>query len=128
MLDTQDSQSTHHLHDGQSVHPARLVVFAVLSVGFLIWVGFGQVEARVWVSGRLTMLDRRISSMWQYLGQNLPELPVAGAMTFVYWLSLLVIVLGTVAGLWLFLGTSDSVQDEDATAALQSSATQHDVE
>src|SRR5690554_4501418 len=95
-----------------AVHPARFVVFAVMSAGFLAWVLFGQVEARVWVSGQLTLLDRRIASMWQYLGNNLPNLPASGGITMAYWLSISFIVLGTVAGLWLFLGTSD----EDSSA------------
>lgn len=89
------------------VHPARLVLFVVLSVGFLIWVGFGQIQARVWVEGQLNLLDRRISGMWSYFGSNLPDLPAPGMISAMFWLSIALILVGTIAGLWLILGTPD---------------------
>ena len=113
---------------GSSVHPARLVVFAVMSAGFLLWVAFGQVEARVWVSGQLSMIDRRISAMWQYFGNNLPDLPFSTGITFLYWFSILFLVIGTIAGLWLFLGTSDDVPGEDSLGVVQAAHTQHESE
>lgn len=90
-----------------SVHPVRLITFAVLSVGFVAWVAFGQIEARVWVEGQLNLLDRRIADMWRYLGNNLPSLPAPAFFETVYWLSISFVVVGTVIGLWLFLGTPD---------------------
>lgn len=111
-----------------SVHPVRLVVFAVLSVGFLAWVAFGQVEARVWVSGQLTMLDRRIFSMWQYLGSNLPALPAPGIVSMAFWLSLSFIVVGTIAGLWLFLGTPDGDPNNESLEVVHAAHLQHDTE
>lgn len=96
-----------------SVDPIRMVVFAVLSVAFLVWVAFGQIEARVWVNGQLTLLDRRIASMWQYLGNNLPDLPAPGLVSMVFWLSISFVVIGTIAGLWLFLCTpEEEIHDE----------------
>jgi hypothetical protein len=114
--------------DARSVHPVRLVVFAVMSAGFLLWVAFGYVEARVWVSGRLTMLDRRISSMWQYLGNNLPALPAPGLFSMVFWLSISFVVIGTVAGLWLFLGTPDGDTDDHAVDVIHAAHLQHESE
>lgn len=111
-----------------SVHPARLVVFAVMSAGFLVWVVFGQVEARVWVSGQLTLLDRRISSMWLYLGENLPNLPAAGVISMAYWLSISMIVVGTVVGLWLFLGTPDADPEADPIDVIQADHIRHEAE
>ena len=110
------------------VHPARLVVFGVMSVGFLLWVAFGQIEARVWVSGKLTLLDRRIASMWHYLGQNLPDLPAIGIISLAYWLSITVIVVGTVAGLWLFLGTPDSDPEREPIAVNLADHVHHEAE
>lgn len=101
------TQPTESSPEDTFVNPVRLIVFAVMSVGFLVWIGLGQLEARVWVSGQLTLLDRRIATMWQYLGNNLPELPAPGLITLIYWISIVVCVVGTVAGLWLFLGTPD---------------------
>ena len=91
-----------------SVDPVRQIVFAVLSVAFLVWVAFGQVEARVWVAGNLTLLDRDIAVMWQYLGTNLPDLPAPGVISMLFWLSISFMVVGTIAGLWLFLCTPDN--------------------
>lgn len=110
------------------MHPARLVVFAVMSAGFLVWVVFGQVEARVWVSGQLTLLDRRISSMWLYLGENLPNLPAAGVISMAYWLSISMIVVGTVVGLWLFLGTPDADPEADPIDVIQADHIRHEAE
>lgn len=110
------------------VHPARLVVFAVMSVGFLVWIAFGQIEARVWVSGQLTLLDRRISAMWSYLGQNLPNLPAPGLVSFAYWVSIMTIILGTIAGLWLFLGTPDSDIESESIDVIQADHIHHDAQ
>lgn len=111
-----------------SVHPVRLVVFAVMSVGFLVWVAFGQVEARVWVSGQLTMLDRRIFSMWHYLGSNLPALPAPGIVSMAFWLSVSFIAVGTIAGLWLFLGTPDDDPNDEPLEVVHAAHLQHDTE
>ena len=100
MTDQQGQLETH-------VHPARLVLFVVLSAGFVLWIGFGQIQARVWVEGQLNLLDRRISAMWSYFGGNLPELPAPDLISSLFWLSLAFIVVGTVAGLWLILCTPD---------------------
>lgn len=102
----------------EAISPIRLVVFAVLSVGFFVWVGFGQVEARVWVEGQLTLLDRNILEMWQYLGNNLPELPGAGLVSMVYWMSLSFIVVGTILGLWLMLCTPESDPRDESWEAI----------
>lgn len=98
--------------------PIRYVVFAVLTAGFLLWIVFGQVVARVWVAGRLSFVDRRIASMWQYLGQNLPSLPASGVFTVLYWVSVAIIVFGTVAGLWLILGTPDKDPTGESVEAI----------
>lgn len=108
--------------------PARLIVFAVLSAGFLAWVAYGQIEARVWVSGRLTMLDRRISDMWRYLGNNLPDLPLPGFFSMVYWISISFLVVGTIAGLWLFLGTSDDDPNPESLEVIHAAHLSHEAE
>lgn len=100
------------------LNPVRYVVFAVLAAGFIAWVSMGLVEARVWSSGKLTFIDKRISGMWQYLGQNLPEMPAPGLVSFMFWLSLLIMVVGTVAGLWLFLGVDDRNPHDDSWEAI----------
>lgn len=109
-----------------AIGPIRKIAFVVLSVGFLVWVSIGQIEARVWVSGELTLLDRRISSMWQYLGNNLPDLPAAGAISMLYWLSISFVVVGTIVGLWLFLCTPDDQPQDETWDQIHSAHLEHD--
>lgn len=128
MDESRTSQTPDITPDHRLVIPIRLVVFAVMSVGFLLWVGFGQLEARVWVSGQLTMLDRRISSMWQYLGANLPELPASGLISTGFWVSIAVMVVGTIAGFWLFLGTPDEEPQPEPLEHVHAAHLQHESE
>lgn len=84
-----------------------LIVFAISSIAFLVYVAFGTVEARIWRFGRLNFEDRTIRHVWSYFGDRLPELPGQSLIAGLYWIALAVMVVGTVAGLWLFLGTPD---------------------
>ncbi|MCA9832573.1 MAG: hypothetical protein KC435_01365 [Thermomicrobiales bacterium] len=101
-----------------SVHPMRLIVFAVMAVGFFVWVAFGTIQARVWVQGQLNLLDRRIAAMWQYLGNNLPQTPAPALFEMIYWLSISFVVVGTIIGLWLFLGTPDDDPHDESWEAI----------
>lgn len=84
-----------------------LIVFAVTSLAFLAYVAFGTIEARIWRFGRLNFEDRTIRHVWAYFGDRLPNLPGQALITGLYWVGLAVMVIGTIAGLWLFLGTPD---------------------
>lgn len=109
-----------------SVDPIRMVVFAILSAGFVVWVTLGQVEARVWVAGRLTFLDRRVASMWQYLGNNLPEMPAPVLFSMLFWLSISFVVVGTVAGLWLILCTPEQEIHDETWESIHAAHLHHD--
>jgi hypothetical protein len=109
-----------------SVSPVRMVVFAVLSAGFVIWLSLGQLEARVWVSGRLTFLDRRIASMWQYLGNNLPDMPAPVLISMLFWLSISFVVVGTIAGLWLILCTPEQDIHDETWESIHAAHLHHD--
>ena len=128
MDETRTPQAPERMPDSSLVNPIRLVVFAIMSVGFLVWVGFGQVEARVWVSGQLNLLDRRIATMWQYLGSNLPALPAPDLVSMIYWFSIAIIVIGTVAGFWLFLGTPDDEPQPEPLEHVHAAHLQHEAE
>lgn len=84
-----------------------LIVFAISSIAFLAYIAFGTIEARIWRFGRLNFEDRTIRHVWSYFGDRLPELPGQAVISGLYWMALAVMVIGTVAGLWLFLGTPD---------------------
>ena len=109
-----------------AVDPIRGIVFALLSIAFLVWVAFGQVEARVWVAGKLTILDRPIAGMWRYLGTNLPNLPATGLISMLFWLSISFVVIGTIAGLWLFLCTPDDEPHDETWESIHAAHLHHE--
>lgn len=84
-----------------------LLVFGIASLGFLVWLAFGSVEARIWRFNRLYFEDRTIREVWVYFSDRLPEMPGQPIITALLWISLVVMVIGTVVGLWLFLGSHD---------------------
>ena len=126
MSDFDATSETDSIPVATQIDPVRRVVFAVMSVAFLVWVAFGQVEARVWVAGRLTLLDRDIAGMWQYLGNNLPDLPAPMLISMLYWLSISFLVVGTVAGLWLFLGTPDDEPHDETWESIHAAHLHHE--
>jgi hypothetical protein len=102
-----------HEEAGISRQLPRLV-FVIASIGFLAFLAIGSVEARIWRFGRLYFEDRTVREVWAYFGDRLPDMPGQPVFTALYWISIAVIVLATLVGLWLFLGTGD---DDPATEA-----------
>lgn len=88
------------------------LVFGIAAIGFLVFLAIGSVEARIWRFGRLYFEDRTVREVWGYLGDRLPSMPGQPVFTVLYWISVAVMVIGAVIGLWLFLGT----EDEDPAA------------
>lgn len=98
------------------------LMFGVTSLAFLVYLAFGSVEVRIWRYGRLYFEDRTIRHVWAYFGDRLPDMPGQPVIQALYWLSLTVIVVGAVAGLWLFL---EPDQDDVIDDAVRSSAERH---
>lgn len=102
---------------GRSLVPA--VVFGVTSLAFLVYLAFGTVEARLWRYGRLYFEDRTIRHVWAYFGDRLPHMPGQPVIQALYWISLAIMVIGAVAGLWFFLVPDqvDPVDEQSRTGA-----------
>lgn len=98
-----DSGHDNERHGDETGASVRFGVWLVLSTAFLGFVAFGSVEARIWRSGRLLFMDRSVAHVWTYLGRHLPEMPAQSLITVLYYLSVAVLLVGTVAGLWYFL-------------------------
>ena len=100
---------------------ARFGVWLVLSALFLGFIAFGSVDARIWRTGQLYFRERGVAHVWGYLGRHLPEMPAQSLITALYYLSVAVMVGGTVLGLWYFLQedgvSSDHQRDVTAKAA-----------
>lgn len=103
-----------------------ILVFAIAAIGFLAYLLIGSVEARIWRFGRLYFEDRDVREVWSYFGGHLPQLPGQPVITALYWIALAVMVLGTVAGLWLFLGTEDEEPSAVPHGHDASPSTSHD--
>lgn len=110
-------------HEDSSVgHLPRIiwisrVAWLVVSAGFLAYLAFGSVEARIWSYGRLYFQDRRIAHVWAYFGDYLPDLPADPLTAILYYVSLAVMVLGTILGLWYFLSDAGGQDAIDMTSA-----------
>lgn len=83
------------------------VIWLFVSAGFLSAIAFGSVEARIWRIGQLQFEDRRIASVWAFLGSHLPDVLPQPLFTVLYWISLSVITGGPLLGLWYFLADDD---------------------
>lgn len=81
----------------------RLIAWLAMSAGFLGYLTFGSVEARIWKFGQLYFEDRRITYVWSYFGRHLPEMPAQSLISVLYYLSIAIMIAGTIGGLWYFL-------------------------
>jgi hypothetical protein len=81
----------------------RLLLWSAISLVFLALVLFGTVEARIWRFNRLYFEDRKIFEVWSYEGRNLPDLSSQGLISVLYVASIVVLIAGTVLGLWYLL-------------------------
>jgi hypothetical protein len=102
-------------------HPATsrrggLLVWGAVSLGFIVLLSFGSLEARIWRFNRLHFEDRKILDVWAYEGRNLPDISAQNFFTVLYYVTVIALVLGTVFGLWLLL-------DEAGTGARKQSTT-----
>ncbi len=105
---------------------ARFTVWLVLSALFLGFIAFGSVEARIWRTGQLYFRDRGVAHVWGYLGRHLPEMPAQLLITTLYYLSLAVMVGGTVLGLWYFLQGDGDLSDLHSDTAAKTVPPDHD--
>lgn len=83
-----------------SARPVALVAFAVLSVGWVAYLLFGQVRARFWIAGEHQIAWKSIRRIWSV---QLNDLPGGAAVEWLFAGSMLVFVVGVIAGLYLLL-------------------------
>ncbi len=90
-----------------------LIVWAAITLAFLAFLAFGSVRIHQW---RLSYtLDApqedietvRLIRIWTYQANQLPDVEISGAMTILFYLSLLVFVVGSIAAAWLLLTRPD---------------------
>ena len=84
-----------------------ILLFGIASLAFLGYLAIGSVEARIWRFNRLYFEDRTVREVWAYMGDHLPAMPGQPIVTALFWISVAVMVITTIAGLWLFLIPAD---------------------
>ncbi|MGC4191590.1 MAG: hypothetical protein QM589_10560 [Thermomicrobiales bacterium] len=88
---------------------AAVFVWAVIVLGFLGYLFFGSITARMWKLDAFQQAwvqdnsPRRIAHIWWYQLQHLPEFAGPMAMKIIFGGSLAVIVAGSVVCIWLML-------------------------
>ncbi|MGC4108665.1 MAG: hypothetical protein QM753_20265 [Thermomicrobiales bacterium] len=86
-----------------------IVVWAVIVVGLVAYLLFGSITARMWKLDSLQRAwvqdnsPRRLTHIWSYQFDHLPEFAGPMAMKVIFGGSLAVIVLGSAACIWLML-------------------------
>lgn len=97
----------------RSAHRGRLVVFAVLSVAWLVFLAFGQVRARFWIRNQFEVEFKSIVGVWKVMLGELPggaQQPLVQGAVLV---SLAIIIVGVIAGLYLVLVPADPDQEAE---------------
>jgi len=105
----QHEPSTSVGEGAQMERPSRqVVVWAVLSLGFLAVLAFGSVEARIWRFNQLFFENRRILDVWSYQASHLPDVSAQRAVSVLYYASVAILIAGTVLGLRYLLDEADT--------------------
>lgn len=117
------SESVDDSHqNGSSVsRRSRLIVWVLASIAFVAYLVFGSVEARIWRFNRLNFSDRRILDVWRYFGEQLPSMPAQPVFTTLYYGSIVIMVIGTIGGLWFFLSDGDTAPEQTTSHGVLSS-------
>lgn len=106
VTDAQDGEN------GNRLSFSRLL-FGIAALAFLVYLAIGSIEARIWRFGRIYFEDRSVREVWAYFGDRLPDMPGQPVISALYWISLAVMVVGSIVGLWLFLGSEDDDPSHD---------------
>lgn len=106
VTDAQDGEN------GDRLSFSRLL-FGIAALAFLAYLAIGSIEARIWRFGRIYFEDRSVREVWAYFGDRLPDMPGQPVISALYWISLAVMVVGSIVGLWLFLGSEDDDPSHD---------------
>lgn len=95
----------------------RLLIWGAISLAFLALLLFGSVAARIWRFNRLYFEDRKIFEVWSYEGRNLPDLSSQGLISVLFYASVVVLVAGTVLGLWYLLDEAGASRKQATSPA-----------
>lgn len=83
-----------------------LIAWAVISIGFLAFIGFGSVDARIWRFRNLRIEPRSVLRVWTLQAETLPRVSHQWLMTTLFYGCIIVIVASTLVGIWFLLDSA----------------------
>lgn len=92
-----------------------LIAWAALSIGFLGFIAFGSVDARIWRFSNLQIESRSVLRIWTLQAETLPQVTQQWMLTSLFYACILMVIACTVIGIWLLLdsaGTGSASEPE----------------
>lgn len=83
-----------------------LIVWAVLSIGFLAYIAFGSVDARIWRFRSIQIEPRSVLRVWTLQAETLPRVSQQWLLTTLFYSCMILIIACTVIGIWLLLDSA----------------------
>lgn len=83
-----------------------LIAWTVLSIGFLGFIAFGSVDARIWRFSNLQIESRSVLRIWTLQAETLPRVAQQWMLTSLFYACILIVIACTVIGIWLLLDAS----------------------
>lgn len=104
----EDLQASGSAHEGEGASPdrsgpVRTAVWLALSLGFVAYLAFGSVEARIWRFGQLQIESKSILQTWIVAGRNLPEVSSQWLLQALFYGAALVFIGCVILGMRLLL-------------------------
>lgn len=114
---TQVDRETRETTSGQSAADASppvqararsdgLIAWAVISLGFLAYLAFGSIDARIWRFGNLRVEPRSVLRVWTLQAETLPTVSQQWLLTSLFYASVITVVACAVIGIWLLLDSA----------------------
>lgn len=83
-----------------------LIAWALISLGFLAFIAFGSVDARIWRFGNLRIESRSVLRVWTLQAENLPTVSHQWLLTSLFYACILVFVACALIGVWFLLDSA----------------------
>ncbi len=95
-----------------------LVAWAALSLGFLAFIAFGSVDARIWRFNNLQIESRSVLRIWTLQAESLPRVAQQWMLTSLFYACILTVLVCTVLGIWFLLDSAGtgSIKSQSETA------------
>ncbi len=90
----------------RKVRSDGLIVWALISLGFLTFIAFGSVDARIWRFGNLRIESRSVLRVWTLQAENLPTVSQQWLLTALFYACIIAFVACALIGVWFLLDSA----------------------